>query len=144
MAVKYQTGVSTLAQFVSVTLLNLIGIIAASVQGCIKDGSECIGDTALNLLYFLVLSGWFAFIWVLGYAAQDRRSKRMAQVLILAELAVVFATLINIKGHTDLLGLLTSLVDLALAAWTILLAWRLWHAGGGRVTSSRPRRRSSR
>ncbi|HET7320732.1 MAG TPA: hypothetical protein VFI84_04075 [Candidatus Saccharimonadales bacterium] len=142
MAIKYQTGVSTLIQFLSVTFLNFITLITSSIHSCIK-GSSCLGDTTINLLYFLVLSAWFAFIWVLGYAAQDRRSKRLAQLLIAAEIIIFLAALLDIKHHNDILGLITSLVDASLAAWTILLAYRLMRAGGGRVTT-RARRRPTK
>ena len=135
MAVKYQTGVSTLIQFIAVTFLNLVNLFASSISSCVKNTSDCVGDVTLNLLYFLVLSAWFAFIWVLGYAAQDRRSKRLAQLLIAAEAIIFLAALLDAKHHPDILGLITSLVDAALAGWTIVLAWRLMRAGGGRVTS---------
>jgi hypothetical protein len=143
MAIKYQTGVSTLIQFVSVTFLNIISLFASSIGSCVKRPSDCVGDITLNLLYFLVLSAWFAFIWVLGYAAQDRRSKRLAQLLIAAEAIIFLAALLDIKHHNDILGLITSLVDASLAAWTIVLAYRLMRAGGGRVTT-RARRRPTK
>lgn len=143
MAIKYQTGVSTLIQFLSVTFLNLIALFTTSIGGCIKRPGDCVGDVTLNLLYFLVLSAWFAFIWLLGYTAQDRRSKRLAQLLIAAETIIFLAALLDIKHHNDILGLITSLVDASLAAWTILLAYRLMRAGGGRVTS-RARRRPAK
>jgi len=143
MAVKYQTGISTLAQFVTITFLNIVSLVITSVQGCVKSPGDCVGDTTLNLLYLLVLAGWFAFLWVLGYATQDRRSKRLAQLLIAAETVVFLAAALDAKHHPDILGLLTSLADLGFAALTILLAWRIWHAKGGRVTA-RPRRQRVR
>jgi hypothetical protein len=142
MAVKYQTGISTLAQFVSVTVLNLITLVSSSIQSCVH-GSSCLGDTSINLLYFLVLSAWFAFIWMLGFTAQDRRSKRLAQLLIGAEAIIFLAALLDAKHHPDILGLITSIIDGALAAWTILLAWRLMRSNGGRVTT-RARRRPTK
>ena len=144
MAVKYQTGVSTLAQFITITFLNFITQMVNSVQSCSKeDGLACVGDLTINLLFLMGLAGWFAFLWVLGWATQDRRSKRLAKLLIAAETVVLLAAALDAKHHPDILGLLTSLADLGFAAWTILLAWRIWHANGGRVTTRSRRRRAS-
>lgn len=145
MTIRYQTGVTTLAQFVSMAVLNLINMLYSSIHSCVKSGSECIGDVTINLLYFLVVCAWFGFIWVLGYAAQDRRSKRIAQVLILAETAVFLAALLDLKHFPNALGLITSAIDAFLAAWTIILAYRLIKSRGGRVvTQSRPKKRKRR
>jgi hypothetical protein len=142
MTIRYQTGVTTLAQFVSMAILNLINMLYSSIHSCVKSGSECVGDVTLNLLYFLVVCAWFGFIWVMGYAAQDRRSKRIAQALIAAEIAVLLAALLDLKHYPNALGLITSAVDAFFAGWTILLAYRLIKSGGGRVVSqSHPRKR---
>jgi hypothetical protein len=53
--------------------------------------------------------------------------------------------LFNAKHHTDLLGLSTSVIDLFLAIWIIILATRLARAGGTRVAvKQRGRGRRSR
>lgn len=140
MHIKYQTGVTTLAQFVSMAILNLVSMIASSVHSCVKSGSECVGDVTINLLYFLVLAAWFGFVWVLGYAAQDRRSKRIAQVLIIAEVVILLAALLDARHFPNILGLVTSVLDAAFAVWTIVLAWRLIRSNGARVTTTRRRR----
>jgi hypothetical protein len=145
MNLKYQTGVATLAQFIVMSALNFINSVAGDVQSCTSDGG-CLGDVVLNLLYFLLVAVWFGFIWVLGYTAQDRRSKRIAQVLILAEAAIALVALQDTRGniahtHHDILGFFTSVIDLGFAIWVITLAWRLMRAGGGRVTTARSRQR---
>ncbi len=54
----------------------------------------------------------------------------------------IIAIFFNVRHHNNVLNLFTSLVDLALAAWVILLAFRLIRAGGGRVvTKQRARQR---
>jgi hypothetical protein len=112
------------------------------VTTCHKDGSDCISNTIVSIIFFMLVVAWFGAVWLLGYAAQDRRSKRLAQLLICAEAFIALIALFNAKHHTDILGLITSIIDLALAAWIILLAFRLIRAGGGRVvTKQRPRQR---
>lgn len=136
MKLRYQTGVAALIQFISMVFLNFVGLVTGSAQSC-TDGSGCIGGILINLIYFLLISAWFAFLWVLGYAAQDRRSKRMAQVLILAEGLVVLVSLFDARHYPGVLGLFTSVVDCALAVWVILLAVRLMRAEGGRIVRNK-------
>jgi len=144
MAVRYQTGISTLAQFITMTALNLISTLIISINGCIKSSGECVGDTTLNLLFLLVLAAWFGFLWVLGYAAQDRRSKNLAMALIGAEAIVTAAALLDLRHAPNPYSFITSLTDAGLAIWTIVLAWRLIKAGQGRIVSTRPRARKRR
>ena len=143
MIFKYQVGVITLAQFVSLSLLGIANGLNSIISTCKANEGDCASNTLVSLIFFLLTAGWFAFIWVLGYTAQERRSKRLAQVLICAETLIALVALFNAKHHTDLLGLGTSLIDLFLATWVIILAFRLMRADGGRVVvKHRGRRRA--
>lgn len=139
----YETGTATLIQFVVLSLLNIATGTNSVVTTCYNSKSNCASNLVVSLIFYLLIVGWFAFIWVLGYAAQDRRSKRLAQVLILAEICVAFVAYFNIKHRNanDYISLATSVIDLILALWIITLAWRLMRAKGGRVVTNRQRTR---
>lgn len=143
MRITYETGIVTFIQFVTGSLLAIANNIYSIVSTCHSSGNDCVSNSIISLIYILVEIFAFAFIWILGFAAQNRRSRPLARLLILIELVVIGVTLINIKGwNHNLLSLFTSLLDLALALWVILLAWRLSHANGGRVvTHARVRQR---
>ncbi|HVI60769.1 MAG TPA: hypothetical protein VM535_01290, partial [Candidatus Saccharimonadales bacterium] len=110
-------------------------------------GTDCISNLIVSLIFFILTTAWFGFIWILGYSAQERRSRRLAQVLIAAESLIALIAFFNARHHTDWLSLSTSVIDLVLAVWVIALAFRLMRAGGGRVVarqrgaSGRARRR---
>lgn len=141
MKLKYQTGVAALVQFIAMTILNFVNGTYSSVRECTLSSSDCLGNVLLSMLFFLVITAWFAFLAVVGYAAQDRRSKRMAQLLLGTEAIVALIALFDARHYPNYLGLITSLVDAALALWVALLAFRLVRANGGRVTTTRRRRR---
>jgi hypothetical protein len=141
---RYETGTATLVQFLVIMLLGFIGGIAGVVSQCKDNGmASCVQDSVVTLAYVLILAGWFGFIAMLGYAAQDQRSHKLARVLMVVEFMVLAISLFNAKHFPNILGLVTSLTDAALAAWVIILAFRLSRAKGGRITPSaaRPRRR---
>jgi hypothetical protein len=143
---RYETGTATLVQFLIIMLLGFIGGIAGIISQCrSSDVASCVQDSVVSLAYILILAGWFGFIAMLGYAAQDQRSHRLAKVLMAAEGLVLLISLFNAKHYPNALGLVTSLIDAALAAWVIILAFRLNRAKGGRITATatRPRRRPS-
>jgi len=143
MRLTYETGTGTLVQFIVLSFLNIADEINQAVTACRHDG-ECLSNTILSVIFYLLVVSWFAAIWALGYIAQDRRSKRLAQLLICAEALIALIAFFNAKHHTDILSLFTSIVDLGLAIWVITLAFRLMRAGGGRVVTggrSRPRQR---
>jgi hypothetical protein len=139
----YETGTGTLVQFIVLSLLNIATGAHSVVTTCQKDGGNCVSNLIVSMIFYMLVVGWFAFVWVLGYAAQDRRSKRLAQALIIAEFCIAMLAFFNIRHRNpgDVISLITSFVDLVLALWIMSLAFRLMRAKGGRVVSSQRTRR---
>lgn len=121
------------------TVLNMANGVYSGVQQCTDGSNDCVGNLILVLLYFMVITAWFAFLWLLAASAQDKRSRKLALLLMIAELGVAAVALMDAKHHSYVLGLVTSLVDAVLALWVAMLAFRLARAGGGRVTTGRKR-----
>ena len=144
MRLRYETGTATLIQFLAMMLLGFVGGVVGIIGQCHEEGAaSCVQDSVVSFAYVLILAGWFGFIAMLGYAAQDQRSHRLAIFLMAVEAMVLVVALFNARHFPNVLGLITSLVDAALAAWVIVLAWRLSRAKGGRITAARPRQRRS-
>jgi hypothetical protein len=143
MKLRYETGIATMIQFIVIGMLNLLYAFYSSIHSCLKH-DQCASNSLLAIVYFVIIGVWFGFIAALGYAAQDKRSKRLSQALIAAEGLVALVALFNLKHYSDYFGLVISIIDLGLALWIALLAFRLMRSGGGRITrttSQRPRQR---
>ena len=141
MKLTYQTAVATLIQFILLSFLGIANGLNSVVTTCRHDGTDCVSNLIVSLIFFILTAGWFGAVWVLGYTAQERRSRRLAQLLIMAEALIALIAFFNAKHHTDILSLATSLIDLALAIWIITLAFRLMRVGGGRVVAKQRGRR---
>jgi uncharacterized membrane protein len=145
MKLTYQTGVATLIQFITLSFLGIANGANSVVTTCRHDGSNCVSNLIVSLIFFILTAAWFGAVWVLGYTAQERRSRHLAWLLIGAELLIALIAFFNAKHHTDILSLATSLFDLILAIWIVTLAFRLMRAGSGRVvTKQRGRQRKSK
>src|SRR5689334_24419757 len=101
MRFRYETGVITLVQFILLSLLGIANGLNSIVSTCRATGHDCISNMIVSLIFFIITTAWFAFIWILGYAAQERRSRRLAQMLIAAEVAIALIALFNARHHTD-------------------------------------------
>lgn len=137
MKLTYQTGIAALIHLAVITLFNILNGINASVQQCRSASNDCVGDIITSMLYFMLITMWFTSLWILAAATQERRSRKLAALLIACEGMVFIVALFNARHHNDALGLITSLVDAAFATWIALLAFRIFIAGGARVTASR-------
>ncbi|GAC1501138.1 MAG: hypothetical protein NVS1B10_05160 [Candidatus Saccharimonadales bacterium] len=145
MKLKYQTAVATLIQFVSLTFLGFLNGLNSIVTTCHRDGTNCVSNLLVSIIFFIFTAIWFGTIWLLGSSAQLTRNKRLAQILILAEAFIALIAFFNARHHTDILSLVTSLIDVLLAVWIITLAYRLMKADGKRITkSNRTRKRISK
>lgn len=133
----YQTGTGTVIQFIVLSLLNIVNGIVSIVTTCTHPGGDCTGNILSSIIFYILIVSWFGVVLILGYLAQQKRSRRLAQALIAAEGAIMLVALFNIKltlkYHNGFLNLFTSTVDLVLALWIVTLAYRLMRAGGGRV-----------
>ena len=136
MKLSYETGKATLVQFIVMGILNLATGLNSIISSC-HSGKDCMTQAIVSPIYYILLTGWFASLWVLGYLAQERRSKWLARLLICAEGLVAIVALFNSRHHNDFIGLVTSVADLILALWVMLVAFRLMLAGSGRVAVSR-------
>jgi len=149
MKLRYETGIATMIQFIVIVLLNFVGAIVSSIGTC-HDASttyDCVSGIGIDVLYVILLAFWFGFVWVLAYAAQDRRDHRLAAILMAAEVMILGVSLFNAKHYPNIIGLITSLVDAAFAIWVLYLAFRLIRAKGGRITTpvtGRARRRPAK
>ncbi len=138
----YQTGIATLVQFITLSLFGFANGLDSVISTCHSTKGDCVINLLVSLVFLILTMLWFGFVWVLGVTAQDRRSRRLAQALIAAEAAIALVAAFNARHHTDILSLVTSLLDFVLAIWIISLAYRLIRSGGARiVTKQRPRQR---
>jgi uncharacterized membrane protein HdeD (DUF308 family) len=137
MRLTYETAVATLIQFILLSFLNIVNGIDSTVSSCRTDGGDCATNVIVSLVFYILIAAWFGGVWLLGSAAQEQRSKRLAQLLIAAELMVAAVAYFNIKHRNpgDYLSLVISVIDLILAIWVITLAIRLIRAKGGRVVN---------
>lgn len=130
MKLKTSPAVATLIQFILLTFLGIANAINSMVATCRHDSPNCADNILVSIVFWIFTAAWFGAIWVLGVTAQERQSKRLAQLLIAVELFVGLIALFNARHHTDLLGLSTSIIDLILVVWVISLAYRLIRTGG--------------
>jgi hypothetical protein len=146
MRLTHETGIATLLQFIVLGLMNVAGTINSTVHSCRTEENDCLTNIFVSSILFLLLMGWFGLVCLVGYMAQERRSKRLAQLLIAAQGLIALVSVFSIRFPTDLLGQITSVVALISAIWIITLAYRLMRSGGQRITRTKTgrQRRSPR
>jgi hypothetical protein len=145
MRLTYQTSVATFIQFVIVSLFTLVSQTVSTVSSCRQSSNDCIGNLSLAIIFYIVVALFFGAIWLIGYGAQARRSRRLAQLLICIEAFLALLALFSIKLNSNsrsAQGLIASFGMLVMAAWVASLAFRLMRAGPSRVVN-RQRRRPS-
>jgi hypothetical protein len=141
----YQTAIATLIQFLLLSFLTLASQLVSVVSTCRADSGDCIGNLITSTILYLLVAIAFGAIWLIGYAAQSLRSRRLAQLLICIEgmvaLVALFSVKLSLHGHKNIFGLVASFSILALAVWIITLAFRLMRSGGKRITGGQRQRR---
>lgn len=137
MRFKYEIGIITLVQFIALSLLSLANALNSIISTCVNSSGQCIENMIPSIILFIVITVWFAYIWILGYTVQERRGRKLSALLIGSEFITAMVALFSVKHHTDWLSFGTSVIDLVFAAWVILLACRVFLAGDSRVVSHR-------
>ena len=143
MKFTYETAVATFIQFILLSLLNVATGIYSIATYHAKNGSGT-NNIFSTLVFFLMIVSWFGLVWLLGVLAQAKRSRKLALLLIMAELATALFAFINFTHHAkgdNIIGPSTSIIDLALSLWIVTLAFRLMRSSGGRVVSKQRARK---
>ncbi|HVV66790.1 MAG TPA: hypothetical protein VHB72_01810 [Candidatus Saccharimonadales bacterium] len=140
---RYEVSIITFVQFVLLSFLSLASSISSIVSTCVHDSGSCVENMLPSIILFILIAVWFGFVWVLSYSVQERRSRKLTAVLIIAEIGIAGIAYFSVKHHNnnDWLSVITSIIDFVLALWVIVLAARIFMAGGGRAGSQRRRRR---
>ena len=136
MLLPNRTAATTLIQFVVVSLFSLLNGFDSVISTCSSRANNCVSNMLATTLLFLLTSFVFGAIWVLGFTVQDRRSRRLASLLIAIEAMVFLIASFNANNHRNLLSLLASTANALLAIWVAALAFRLIRAKGGRMVAS--------
>lgn len=141
---KYETSIVTFIQFISMSFLYFLINMGSIISSCHGHSYDCLSNSIGSVSLSIVAIFAFGFLWLLGYLVQNRRSRRLAILLIIIELGILIVELLDAHNFPNILSLFTSLLDASLAFWVIVLAVRLYRANGGRiVTRSRNRKESN-
>lgn len=135
MLFRYEIGILTFVQFIALSFLSLANALNSIISTCFSSSGQCIENMIPSIILFILIAVWFAYIWILGYTVQERRGRKLTALLIGSEFAVAMVALFSVKHHTDWLSLVTSVIDLFLAVWVMLLAVRIFLAGDQRVVT---------
>jgi hypothetical protein len=136
MKITYETGIASLVQFITISLLNIGTQVTSVITTCHSKSANCLTGAFSSTGYFMIIVIWFGIIWMIGYQAQKKRSRLLCLSLIFIEFLVAVIAYHNAKHFPDILSLVTSIVDVALALWVIFLAIRLLRDRGGRIVGS--------
>jgi hypothetical protein len=137
MRVRYETGIATFVQFVIGIGLSFVGSVASIIGGCRgHSGVDCASNTLVSLVLVILTVGAFGALLALGYAAQERRSSRLALILIGAEALAALIYLFDAKHSPGIIDRLTNVAGFAVAAWVIIVAVRLARSKGRRIVSA--------
>lgn len=130
----YQTAIASLIQFITILLLGIPDNIYNIISTCHSDSTSCVSNMIVTIIFYILTAGWFGIILILGYAAQRRRSRQFAVILMGFEfVTLVVAGYFDYPHESHLINKLTSLIDVILSIWVIYLAFRLFLSGGKRI-----------
>lgn len=153
MKLRYNTGQATIVQFIAVMLLGFVSSTISLFQAVDSEGSGSFATNLLLTVFILILQAvWLGFICVVGFAAQDKRNRSLALLLIGLEGINLVVAFMNIRHPGNPVAFLASLTHILIALYIIWLAYEIYRARGKRIVSrtrtplatARPRRRASR
>jgi hypothetical protein len=142
MRLRYETGIATLVQFVIGVGLSFIGSAASILSGCHRhSAAECASNTLVSLVLIIITAAVLAAIAAFGYVAQERRSTRLALILIGIEGMAALFYLFDAKQSAGLLDRISNLISFLVAGWVVVITIGLAQSRGRRIVSVGRRRR---
>jgi len=132
---RSQTGTATFIQLAVVTFFVVIAGVTDLFKNC-EVGTECVANSFLWIVIVFMVALWFFILSGLGYAVQMKRSRRLAKLLIAAELFTAFMAFMIFTHPSGPLAFIGGLITCLIALATALMAFRVHQAKGGRVVNT--------
>lgn len=140
MQIRYETSVATLLQFIVGTAFTFLTGAASIIGGCTgAAGADCVSDAFVSLLFVILVVAMYGFFLALGYVAQERRSSRLALLLITTEAFAALIFLFDARQSPGLIDKTTNAVSFLVAVWVIFVAFNLYRAKGARIVRAHAR-----
>jgi hypothetical protein len=142
MRIRYETTTATFIQFIIGAGLSFVSGVASIISGCHQTaGADCVSNAFVSLLLIIFTIFAYGFLLGLGFVAQDRRSSRLAFMLIGVEAFAMLVFLFDAKQSPAAIDKITNGGSFLIAAWVAWVAWHLARARGGRIVRTRLRER---
>lgn len=134
MRIRYETSVATLVQFIIGAILTFLSNAIAIISSCRDNGgADCISNTFVSLLFIILIVAVYAFLLGLGYVAQEKRSSRLALLLIGCQAFAALVFLFDARQAPGLIDKITNALSFAVAVWVGYVAFNLYRAKGARI-----------
>ncbi len=144
MSIHYETATATFIQFIIGAGLSFVTGVVSIISGCKGSGGvDCATNIFVSLILIILTIAAFGFLLAVGYVAQDRRSSRLALLLIACEVFAVVIFLFDAKHALGVVDKITNGLSALIALWVAYIAWRLYRAKGARIVKSRTRHHTS-
>lgn len=95
-------GVIGTVQLLTIGIMNIISGASSSTVQCIGNGSNCANSVILSIIFIVLITIWYLILWVLALIVEAKRQKRLAQLLFLAEFAILPIALFDLFKQKDL------------------------------------------
>lgn len=142
MRLRYETGAATLVQFVVGVGLSFIGAAASIYNNCHNhSAADCVSNSLVSLVLIILSAAILGSIAAFGYVAQERRSTRLAFILIGIEGVAALIYLFDAKHSLGLLERVLNLISFAITGWVVVVAIGLAQSRGRRIVSGGRRHR---
>src|SRR5579871_2110764 len=84
MRIRYETSIATMVQFIVGSVLTFLSNAVSIVSGCV-GGADCVSNAFVTLLLVILVVGAYGLLLGIGYVAQEKRSSKLALLLIVVQ-----------------------------------------------------------
>lgn len=137
MRIRYETSIATLVQFIVGAVLAFLSNAASIIGGCISNGADCVSNAFVSLLLVILVVAGYSLLLGLGYVAQEKRSSRLALLLIGCEAFAALIFLFDTRQAPGFIDKVTNALSLVIAVWVAYVAFNLYRAKGARIVRRR-------
>lgn len=140
---NHNVSQATFTQAAIVIILTAINGIFSGLSSCLgQDKADCTTNSVLAVVLVVLAIIWFGFLSALSYAAWIRRTTALIVIFILLEIITTGVSAFDLKHYDNVVGLITSLINLLVGLWVLFMSVHLFRLRGTSPAPVQGRRRS--